>query len=344
MVLNLIIYLFSLVSALNTSCSIFTLQTEVNSIITFETTSTFIDNNYCTSEITETITSNTILIQDILVTECETILANTIPDSSLTVLNIPDSSLIPQETVTETTTLTENVFIPQETTTLTENIFIPQETVTITETTTLTENIFIPQETLTITESALNSQETGVLNIENFSSDNFCKDQLIANGTQFTQESCSNTIQGNIPSVNNMVSTIILEPQGGTKLILGQDFTVKLKSINIEFGYFDDPNTLYYSSPQVLNDVGNIKGHSHIVIQKINNINTVPLATSFIFFKGLNEPGIDGELSVDVPGNLFNTLGTYRICTLTSSQSHAPVLMPIARRGFSDDCVRIQMN
>ena len=325
MVLNLIIYLFSLVSALNTSCSIFTLQTEVNSIITFETTSTFIDNNYCTSEITETITSNTILIQDILVTECETILANTIPDSSLTVLNIPDSSLIPQETVTETTTLTENVFIPQETTTLTENIFIPQET-------------------LTITESALNSQETGVLNIENFSSDNFCKDQLIANGTQFTQESCSNTIQGNIPSVNNMVSTIILEPQGGTKLILGQDFTVKLKSINIEFGYFDDPNTLYYSSPQVLNDVGNIKGHSHIVIQKINNINTVPLATSFIFFKGLNEPGIDGELSVDVPGNLFNTLGTYRICTLTSSQSHAPVLMPIARRGFSDDCVRIQMN
>jgi len=40
------------------------------------------------------------------------------------------------------------------------------------------------------------------------------------------------------------------------------------------------------------------------------------------------------------PVNGLNETGDYRLCTMTSSFAHQPVLMPVAQRGGQDDCVR----
>jgi len=45
-----------------------------------------------------------------------------------------------------------------------------------------------------------------------------------------------------------------------------------------------------------------------------------------------------GGLTAAVAGGL--PAGSYRLCTMTSSSNHQPVLMPVAQRGAQDDCIR----
>ena len=167
--------------------------------------------------------------------------------------------------------------------------------------------------------------------------------QFLANGTQQKFETCSLTVHGSLPSFNNMVSTVITSPENGCKFKLGFDtLSVVINSSGIEYGFFDDPASLYYFTPQSLNSAGLIKGHSHISITQIVN-GVIPDPRKPLFFKGLNDPSSDGSLNVTVSGNIFKAPGIYRICTSTASQSHAPVLMPVAKRGFADDCIRIEI-
>ena len=137
-----------------------------------------------------------------------------------------------------------------------------------------------------------------------------------------------------------MVSTIIISPENNAVIKLGENFTITIKSINIEYGFFDDPASLYYLSPQRLNDQGIIQGHNHVAIQKLLGPGQVPSAQNPLFFKGLNDASLDGTLSTEVNGALFTETGLYRLCTSSASQGHQPVLSPIARRFFQDDCIR----
>ncbi|CAJ0826272.1 3440_t:CDS:2, partial [Entrophospora sp. SA101] len=161
---------------------------------------------------------------------------------------------------------------------------------------------------------------------------NLCKNKKLTNGQQFRQGSCSQTIQGEIPSVNKMPSTLIIEPINGQILKSQQSFRVKTKTSNLITGFFTDPNEKYYAEPQLLKN-GVIKGHSHVTIQKLDG-NNLPDAKDFAFFKGLDQPDKNGILSVKVKGL---SPGDYRICTLVSSFSHQPVIMPVAKRGSQDD-------
>jgi hypothetical protein len=54
-----------------------------------------------------------------------------------------------------------------------------------------------------------------------------------------------------------------------------------------------------------------------------------------VFFKGINDAG-NGKslLSADVTGGL--PAGNYRVCSMSSSVNHQPVLMPVAQRGTQD--------
>ena len=164
---------------------------------------------------------------------------------------------------------------------------------------------------------------------------------LISNGTQQRFSTCSITVFGSIPSFDNMVSTIILEPTNGELITKGNNITVKIQSIGIEYGFFDDPTVSYYVSPQTLNSAGEIQGHNHITIQKLNEFDSPPDPRTPVFFKGLNEVSTNGVLQTEVDGSVFNISGIYRICTMTATRSHAPVLMPVARRGTVDDCIRV---
>jgi transcription initiation factor TFIID subunit 15 len=137
---------------------------------------------------------------------------------------------------------------------------------------------------------------------------------------------------GQIPSNENMVSTIITNPQPGDTLPANTNFTVTMQVSNLDAGTFTNPNTTYYAAPQTLNSAGNIIGHTHVTIQSLGNslsATTPPDPKTFMFFKGIDNAGNgDGGLSVVVAGGL--PAGAYRVCTMSSAANHQPVLMPVS--------------
>jgi len=171
---------------------------------------------------------------------------------------------------------------------------------------------------------------------------NFCTGKTLTNGTQVRGGSCNGVVMGDIPSTENMVSTIITFPQPGQTLQANQTFNVTLQVSGLQAGAFTNADANYYSAPQGLNGNGVIIGHSHVTIQTLgNNINTPtpPDPSTFEFFKGIDNAGNgQGGLSAEVTGGLAP--GVYRVCTLSSSANHTPVLMPIAQRGAQDDCTK----
>jgi len=138
-----------------------------------------------------------------------------------------------------------------------------------------------------------------------------------------------------------MTSSIIVSPKNGANIKAGQPFTVSVKVANLETGNFDDPNSQYYTFAQQLDKEGVIKGHDHITIQSLNG-NNPPDAQKFDFFKGLNDPAVNGVLSVAVAAGL-PTRGQKRICTMVGSFAHQPLIMPVAQRGSQDDCIRVNI-
>ena len=137
-------------------------------------------------------------------------------------------------------------------------------------------------------------------------------------------------VMGDIPSANNMISTIITSPQPGQDLAANQAFTVNLQVQNLVAGSFTNADTTYYAAPQALSK-GNIVGHSHVSIQSLGNdlnTQTPPDPATFVFFKGINDAGNgNGGLNASVASGL--PAGFYRVCTLTSTSNHQPVLMPV---------------
>jgi len=151
---------------------------------------------------------------------------------------------------------------------------------------------------------------------------------------------------GDIPSTDNMVSTILTSPTPGQNLAANQDFVVKMQVANINAGVFTNPTVTYYSAPQALDPNNkNIIGHVHVTIQTLGSNMTpqqAPDPKLFVFFKGIDDAG-DGKggLATNVAGGL--PAGNYRVCTMSSSATHQAVLMPVAQRGAQDDCTKFQV-
>lgn len=171
----------------------------------------------------------------------------------------------------------------------------------------------------------------------------FCSGKTATGGKQNKASSCSATIQGNIPSFDNMVSTLIISPKNGAKVDTTKTLAVTIDVLHMETGFFSDAKTQYYFSPQSLNGQGIIQGHQHITIQEIGNANTAMDPRKFVFFQGINDKSTDGRsLSVTVPANTLKNGVQYRICSLTGANTHQPVIMPVAQRGSQDDCIRVE--
>ncbi|KNE64738.1 hypothetical protein AMAG_10087 [Allomyces macrogynus ATCC 38327] len=169
----------------------------------------------------------------------------------------------------------------------------------------------------------------------------FCKSagfgNAIADGTQKRTVTCSQTVQGVIPAFDKMVSTIILTPASGTRVKRGQDIAVSVRTQNMQLGFFEDPASRYYLSPQTLNGQGVIEGHQHVALQRLGNGQAPPDPRSeqLSFFKGLDQKSNNNVLTVTIPGANLTQAGTYRLCTITGTRSHQPVIMPVARRGVA---------
>ncbi|KAI9142736.1 hypothetical protein BKA69DRAFT_1027229, partial [Paraphysoderma sedebokerense] len=166
-------------------------------------------------------------------------------------------------------------------------------------------------------------------------------------GSQKKTPTCSRTIQGAIPSFDRMVSTIITSPNAGATVAAKKALKVEVRTNNLDLGFFEDPNARYYQTPQTLNGQGIIEGHQHITVQRLTgvgqNVNAPPDARTeaLAFFKGLDDDSQNGILSVEIPAENLAQPGIYRLCTITGTRGHQPVLMPVARRGSQDDCIRI---
>lgn len=152
----------------------------------------------------------------------------------------------------------------------------------------------------------------------------------MTNGIQQDGGSCNGIVMGDMPTSDKMISTIIQNPAPGDVISSNQDFTVTMQVNNLDAGVFTNPDNTYYSAPQQLSSDGNVIGHSHVTIQDIGSISTStpPDAATFAFFKGIDDAGNGaGQLSVAVTGGL--PAGAYRVCSMTSSSNHQPVLMPV---------------
>jgi hypothetical protein len=74
---------------------------------------------------------------------------------------------------------------------------------------------------------------------------------------------------GEIPSIDNMVSTIITNPDNAADLEPDTTFEVNLQVINLVAGAFTNPEITYYSAPQRL-EGGKVVGHVHVRIKSFS--------------------------------------------------------------------------
>ncbi|KAI8814275.1 hypothetical protein BJ742DRAFT_330248 [Cladochytrium replicatum] len=165
-----------------------------------------------------------------------------------------------------------------------------------------------------------------------------------ADGTQNKAGSCSSTVQGAIPKVEKMVSTFIIAPKSGSTIFADVNNTITIQNQNINTGFFDNPNAGYYIVPQTLDNSGAIEGHQHITVQSLTSTKAAADPRVFAFFKGLNDPANGaGQLSTVIPAGTLKLAGVTRICSITGTFSHQPVIMPVAQRGSQDDCIRVNV-
>lgn len=171
---------------------------------------------------------------------------------------------------------------------------------------------------------------------------NFClKDPNfpITNGKQISSGSCNPVPIGFIPSVDHMPSSKFVSPKNLDTIKAGQTFTIEMAIKNMETGFFVNAQANYFAAPQQLNKGGQIQGHSHVVIEKLDSLDqTRPTdPKKFAFFKGLNAAAKNGKLTATVDKGLQP--GVYRMSSINTSSNHQPVLVPIAQHGFLDDAV-----
>lgn len=109
----------------------------------------------------------------------------------------------------------------------------------------------------------------------------------------------------------------------------------------MQTGFFVNAKSNYFAAPQQLNAQGQIQGHSHVVIEKLDSLTqTSPLnSKNYAFFKGLNDAAANGVLTASVDGGL--AAGVYRLASINTAANHQPALVPIAQHGSLDDWVYV---
>ena len=168
----------------------------------------------------------------------------------------------------------------------------------------------------------------------------------LSNGSQIKSGFCNPAPMGAVPSTSNMPSAKFVSPSNLAVIPANTTFQVALAIQGLETGFFVNPDTNYYTAPQQLNmTTGKVMGHSHVVIEKLDNLTqsrpTDP--TQFVFFAGLNAKADEnGLLYTNVTGGLPE--GAYRMASINVAMNHQPVLVAVAQRGFLDDAIYVSLS
>ncbi|KAI0063219.1 hypothetical protein BV25DRAFT_1837928 [Artomyces pyxidatus] len=170
---------------------------------------------------------------------------------------------------------------------------------------------------------------------------NFCATVKvpITNGQQIKTGSCNPAPMGVIAATTNMPSGKFQFPANLDTIKANTPFTIKLGLKHLEAGNFVNAASNYYSAPQQTNSAGDIIGHTHVTIEKIDNLKstTVTDPNVFAFFKGVNGKAVNGVVTADVTAGLPE--GTYRLASINAAANHQPVLVAVAQHGSLDDMV-----
>jgi hypothetical protein len=170
---------------------------------------------------------------------------------------------------------------------------------------------------------------------------NFCLtvNKPITNGQQIKTGSCNPAPMGVIAATTNIPSSKFVFPANGATVQANTNFTVQMAINNLETGNFVNAESNYYSAPQQVDSSGNIIGHSHVVIQKLDSLDqTTALDPNvFAFFKGINGAAVNGVITADVTGGL--EAGAYRMASINAAANHQPCLVAVAQHGSIDDMV-----
>ncbi|OSX68001.1 hypothetical protein POSPLADRAFT_1043166 [Postia placenta MAD-698-R-SB12] len=172
---------------------------------------------------------------------------------------------------------------------------------------------------------------------------NFCatvSNLPLTNGLQIKSGSCNPAPMGVIAATTNMPASKFIFPANGATIPANKNFTIQMAIENLETGNFVNPDTNFFAAPQQVNSAGDIVGHSHVVIQALQSLNqtTVLNPSVFAFFKGLNDPAVNGVLSQVVSGGL--PAGAYRLASINTAANHQPALVAVAQHGALDDIHR----
>jgi hypothetical protein len=157
---------------------------------------------------------------------------------------------------------------------------------------------------------------------------------------------CSQTIQGLIPDVENMVSALITAPADGSTQSASKGFKVTFIVTGMASGFFGNPATDFMKFPQSLDPAtGRIQGVSALSIQKMTD-KQAPPGSKVEFFQLLKEKD-DGNgqtrYTVNIAPGALKSTGIHRACTANLMAGLTPVIMPVAQRGAQDDCIRINV-
>jgi hypothetical protein len=165
----------------------------------------------------------------------------------------------------------------------------------------------------------------------------------LTNGKQVAGGSCNPAPMGVIPSARKMPSSKFVLPANGATIAANKKFTIQMAIKNLASGNFVNADENYFSAPQHLSGEGVIKGHSHVVIQKLTSLQqTTPVdPKSFAFFKGLNNKASGrGIITADVDKGL--PAGIYKLSSINTAANHQPVLVPVAQHGALDDTIYVR--
>jgi hypothetical protein len=110
---------------------------------------------------------------------------------------------------------------------------------------------------------------------------------------------------------------------------------VRVDSINLELA-LETQSSGYLTESQILHSNGNIIGRRFVSIQYLSG--GIPDPAQVDYFGAISS----STHSIQIPAGSLKRSGIYKICTLTTTPTYQPVIMPVARRGSQDDCIRVK--
>ncbi|KZV99529.1 hypothetical protein EXIGLDRAFT_725005 [Exidia glandulosa HHB12029] len=175
---------------------------------------------------------------------------------------------------------------------------------------------------------------------------NYCAtrpDLPLTNGQQILTGSCNPTIMGEIVAKDKMPSAKITNPPNFSTVKAGETVSFKIAVKNMNTGNFVNAQQNYFAAPQTTDQNGILVAHSHITVNAISDFQdtTATDPQDFVFFKGLNDPAVDGVLSADAVDGFKP--GFFRACTINSAANHQPALVAVAQHASLDDCTYFQV-